>query len=523
MNTHQPKTYVLSIAISEYPHFPLGDLSSIMKDTQKLIGVLENDYEIEIPILCHNINSHKEIEKEFAELRKKIQANEDSLIVFYSGHGDIRNGIIYWQLKLSDNNERTWYKCSNIFDEIWKIDFKHVAVFVNSCYSGDLYSIDGLFNNKYEGEGKKTRILFTSGLKNQKVWVNNPFIKTITETLEKYKNTKQLPFRRIIDSVKSKFGEKDFGSNPRDGYFREHQGGEFILYPKNRENHHWKEAKDKDTIKSYDEFMDLFPNGENYGRAEARREILIEEEDDWFEILEEISSKLNKFKENRELSTKVKSNLNVIDNKIESIRKDVDTNGGLNNLKEWEPVRKFINNPKKSYKEKIRKLNSFIENHSNNVYREDANKRLSHFKRKEDEENEWNKITQIRKRKIININTLRRAFFVFIHDYPYSKHIDEAYEKYNEIIFVCKIEKTDNLEEKRELINEYKLSYPKGRYAKDVDDIFYEIDLDRIIKETQEEYENATQENNLEKVNQVIKKISDFSKDKRIAVKEIGY
>lgn len=519
MNTHQPKTYVLSIAISEYPHFPLADLSSVMKDTQELIGVLENDYEIEIPLLCHNINSRKEIKAAFAELQGKTQPDQDSLIVFYSGHGNVKNGIPYWQLKSSNNKEQTWYKCADIFDEILKLDLKHVAVFVNSCYSGDLYSIDGLFNNKYEGEDGKTRILFTSGLKNQEVWIHNPFTKTITETLEKYKNTKEFPLGRIIGRVKSKFAEKDFGSNPRDGYFRKHQGGEFILYPKNRENFYWEKVND--TIEGYGDFMDRFPNGENYEKAEKRQKKLIEEEDDWLEVLEEISNKLNKFKENRKLSAKVKNNLNVIDNKIESIRKDVDTNGGLNDLKEWESVRKFINNPKKSYKEKIRKLNSFIENNDNNVFKEDANKRLHHFKRKEDEENEWNEITQIRKRKTTNINHLRRAFLAFIQSYPHSKHIDEAYKKYNEIILVCKIAKTENIEEKRELIDEYQLSYPKGRYAKDVEDISYEIDIDNVVSEIEEEFKNATQENNLEKLNQLIKKISDFSKDKRSAVKEV--
>jgi hypothetical protein len=516
------KTYVISIAISEYYH--LTELPNAVRDADNIINVLEKDYNVIIYERLHNIDisDRKLIIQSLSKLQKELEP-DDALLIIYNGHGEVskKGNITYWPFRDSTmDNENTWFKCIDLFDEIKKLNIKDVAVFVNACYSGNLFSQDGLMVRHYDEGGKRSRILFTSGVKAEKVNDDNPFSSLMVEALDKYKNNFQVSLRRIIDYVTINSKEEDIYSKPRDDYFREHEGGQFLLLSRNQEYSFWKKAKETNTIESYEQFLEKFPNGEFTTVATEAKEKLVKENDDWLNMLKNILNQISEF-QNRDTVSK------HIDEKIQQVIKNIDSlrigvSGNVDDYEEWSKVRAKNNDPDLSNSEKMKALGLFIKQYPKNIYRKDADNRVRRLREKEKDEKAWQDVPK--KQGIRNIANRRRGLFEYTQIFYNGKKIDEANNAYKGILLFEKAIEffgKDDFKKSSELFNRYIREFSKGEYIVTAQQRLKDSDIVRTVQEQGKILQNAIDNDNTSKIYEVIDFIEGFTSQERKAAEEI--
>jgi len=513
------KTYVISIAVSEYLDIP--DLENAIPDAELILTALEKDYDV-IIFRLHDIDDEKPIKQILSKLEKELEP-DDALLILYYGQGKIsdKSNILYWQLRGSfRNNENSWYKCSDLFDDIKKLNIKDIGVFVNACYSGNLFSQDGIMTSHYDEGGKRSRILFTSGIKQEKVKDDNPFASLIVEALEKNKNSFQVRLRRIIDYTIVNFKEEDFYSSPRDGYFRQHEGGQFILQSRNQEKIFWEKANKQPSVEGYEKFLEKFPNGEFAGEATVQKNQLVEENDAWLNMLKNILIQVNEFKTRDNLSNQIEQEAEHIYKQIEELRKDLSEN--VDDYEEWSKIRSINNNPEISNSEKSKELKLFVKQHPNNIYRKDAESYIKRLDEKEKDKKAWEAIP--RKKGIQNLRGRRQALFEYTQLFYDGEYFEKAIKAWKSILLFEKgieLFETKDLKGSSELFKRYKKEFPNGEYKNNVEQKITETDIVKIVREQNEVLQRAKNDKNIQKVYEVVKFIDGLTSQEREATKEI--
>jgi len=507
-------TYVISIASGEYINLP--PLPNALKDAKKIINALEKDYEVIIFKELHDNVEAILIEQTFQELQEVIEP-EDNLLILYNGHGVVsrKDGLVYWQFKNCFlKNESTWYKCANIFDKIRRLKkVEGIALFVNACYSGNIFSQDGIMTNRYDSGGKRSRILFTSGIKEEKVQYNNPFASLIADALEKNKNNLQLSLRRIIDYTITNFEEDDFLSKPRSGFFREDEGGDFLLYSKNKEDAIWEKTKILNTIKGYENFIEQFPDGKYHEKAESNRLLLVEEESSWIQTVDRISSQLIDFQKREKLSKSIDGKIKTILPQIEKLKNNI--NDQVVDYEVWKGVRAIINQHGTSIDKKIEAVNKFITDYPHNIYREGAEQKRNNLIKKQKAERHWNSIP--RRSGFNNIDVRRSMLYEHIDlYYGSSRHIDNAYSKFNGIKLLEKaiLEKENgNLKISKALFNRYLEDFPNKEYTSYVRKLLDESKLKEFAEGIEKDLNIAIKENAIAKIFDVVDFIKGLGRE----------
>jgi len=129
--------YALLIGNSKYDDPQWVSLVSPVNDIREIKKVLEKSYKFKKIITVEN-GTKKEILKSFQEL-KKLSTSNDYVLVYYSGHGEIKTDTAYWIPK--DGGKEwgmgDWINISDL-DIYLKEEIKahHLAVLVDSCYVG---------------------------------------------------------------------------------------------------------------------------------------------------------------------------------------------------------------------------------------------------------------------------------------------------------------------------------------------------------------------------------------------------
>jgi hypothetical protein len=127
------KYYALLIGNSNYVKW--SSLKSPVNDVNEIKKVLEKQYNFEKVISVIN-GTRKDIFKAITELTK-ITTDKDYVLIYYSGHGDIRSTQSYWiPVDGAKNYDPTeWINIRDI--EVYlenEISAHHLVVMVDSCY-----------------------------------------------------------------------------------------------------------------------------------------------------------------------------------------------------------------------------------------------------------------------------------------------------------------------------------------------------------------------------------------------------
>ena len=134
--------YLFAIAINEYVHAP--KLGNCLKDAEDFISLLTTRYQFSSKHVIRLFNEQAtlpNIYNQLKELSKKIKP-EDSLIIYFSGHGYMDKSDKSGHLVPVDGaKDAVWTYMSNdnLLSRIRAIKSFHTFLIIDSCFSGTLF------------------------------------------------------------------------------------------------------------------------------------------------------------------------------------------------------------------------------------------------------------------------------------------------------------------------------------------------------------------------------------------------
>jgi formylglycine-generating enzyme len=133
-------THLMAIAIDAYDHCP--KLSNCVKDAQDFVALMQERYQVapeRTYTLYDKDATRKRALQELKNLREKIDRT-DSLLVFFSGHGEVEDGQAYWvPADGKPGEEEDWISAADIKQRLNVIDSFHTLLIVDACFSGSFF------------------------------------------------------------------------------------------------------------------------------------------------------------------------------------------------------------------------------------------------------------------------------------------------------------------------------------------------------------------------------------------------
>lgn len=181
--------YVLAIAIDKYAHMP--PLHNCTKDVSDLIGILTLNYVFEdrhvVKLFAEDATTEKII-KALDGLAQQVGEN-DSLLVMFSGHGHLRNGIGFW-VPVDAQSFASYLPVSTVRDYLEPIKARHILVIADACFSGRFFvPTRGAADSSASTEKYPSRYALTAGrdepVQDGKAGENSPFAEALKYRLNK--------------------------------------------------------------------------------------------------------------------------------------------------------------------------------------------------------------------------------------------------------------------------------------------------------------------------------------------------
>ncbi|MCH2046393.1 MAG: caspase family protein, partial [Saprospiraceae bacterium] len=129
--------HALIIGIQNYDDMAIRDLEKPIADATSFQQTLTNNYTFESGdvYLLKNPTKDNIIDK-LVYLQERLGEN-DNLLIFYSGHGVVKNDIGYWLPSDAKQSSRSsWLSNAELREYINSINTKHTLVIADACFSG---------------------------------------------------------------------------------------------------------------------------------------------------------------------------------------------------------------------------------------------------------------------------------------------------------------------------------------------------------------------------------------------------
>lgn len=134
----EKKYYALMFAVNDYDEAFMNKLTQPLPDAMRLARVLEKQYGFEVTVVKNPTRS--QALKELAAIKKKIKYY-DNLLVFYSGHGVIKeDNTGYWPLSDATKDEASWLSNAEVLAKVNSIVCNDVLMIIDACYSGSIFT-----------------------------------------------------------------------------------------------------------------------------------------------------------------------------------------------------------------------------------------------------------------------------------------------------------------------------------------------------------------------------------------------
>ena len=253
------RRYALVVGNGDYRH--MAKLRTPAADAEALAALLRSDFGFEtaldlgdgrsLPLLLKDVG-RRELFAALSQLRRRL-GEEDSLLVFYAGHGDrpTRAAQAYWlPVDAEPDDHANWISADDIASEISLMNARHVLVVADSCFSGGLLrsggpaaeTVPGVERARYLDEmaRRRSRHLMSSGA-NEPVLDeggggHSVFARALLAGLaampEGVFTAQQLFASRVQEPVAGRSGQSpQFGPILKSG----HDGGDFVFHRRARE------------------------------------------------------------------------------------------------------------------------------------------------------------------------------------------------------------------------------------------------------------------------------------------------
>lgn len=125
------KYYALLIGNSNYSDWET--LTSPVNDINQIGKILKKQYKFSEVLIVPDADRDKIFES-FEKL-STLTSDTDYVLVYYAGHGDIKNNKSYWiPVNAKKNSRSQWINIGDIENYLMDIPAHHLAVMVDSCY-----------------------------------------------------------------------------------------------------------------------------------------------------------------------------------------------------------------------------------------------------------------------------------------------------------------------------------------------------------------------------------------------------
>ncbi len=229
--------YAVFIAIDRYSEWP--PLKNAVSDAERIRTVLQQRYYISQTYTLYNDQATKEkVMKLFENLSNELRP-EDSLFIFYAGHGimDPLTKIGSWILQDGGTNryeQKGWLDNPKIRSLLSAVRSKHVLLVSDSCFSGDILNVergnqieisDDYFKKAY---ARRSRQVLTSGA-SESVPDESIFTRSLIRLLEE-NNKPYLDPLMLFNEIRL---TKDLQTSPLLGTLKDtdtQEGGSYIFF-----------------------------------------------------------------------------------------------------------------------------------------------------------------------------------------------------------------------------------------------------------------------------------------------------
>lgn len=133
--------HALLIGVENYNDYAINNLNKPIDDCQALAKTLTEEYTFE----SHNIHllgnpTKEQILNKLIYLQERLD-NDDQLLIFYSGHGIMKNEVGYWLPSDADKDRRTkWFSNAELRDYVNSIKTQHTLIIADACFSGSIFT-----------------------------------------------------------------------------------------------------------------------------------------------------------------------------------------------------------------------------------------------------------------------------------------------------------------------------------------------------------------------------------------------
>ncbi|MEO1652965.1 MAG: SUMF1/EgtB/PvdO family nonheme iron enzyme, partial [Bacteroidota bacterium] len=273
------KNHLLLIGINAYAHF--SPLHNAVKDVQDFKALLQKKYDYireegHVYTLLDAAATRRNIINTFEGLVDQVQA-DDNLLIYYAGHGSLNQNKTrgYWvPVDAHRDSVADYIRNDTIKEYIADIQAHHIFLISDACFSGSMF-VPGQRDASSLAEKVEiypSRWALCSGRQEQAVQdgspgKNSPFAAAILEFLKNNSETK-LPVSELSQYV-IKATAHNYPQTPigRALFAVGDKGGEFVFYTLQDESRDWEQARQKNTIQAYGQFMTKYPESKYFLEA----------------------------------------------------------------------------------------------------------------------------------------------------------------------------------------------------------------------------------------------------------------
>jgi len=234
----QGRYYALIIGISNYKHY--DSLEFPIKDARKFERILKNSYTFPKANITFLEDATRSNILDTLDGFEQILEPEDSLLIFYAGHGhwDKRRNRGFWLPKDAKIKAKSaWISNSTLQDYLMAYSCQHVLVISDSCFSGALLMnrramVDATkdFQVLYSAKSRKA---ITSGVK-EEVPDRSVFFKELSNFLKRNAQA-YLSASELFAGIRNKIiATSPLSQKPQFGAIDDtgDEGGDFIFLRK---------------------------------------------------------------------------------------------------------------------------------------------------------------------------------------------------------------------------------------------------------------------------------------------------
>ncbi len=286
--------YLLAIAINEYKS--CLPLSNCVQDAEELIAVLQNQYRFDP---AHTITLFEEqatrrnILKELDGLSSRVGGN-DSLLIYFSGHGEIRRNIGYWvPVEAEPDYVADFISSHDIINHLDAIPSLHTLLVVDACFGGSIFSgakkvlqlpKDFTRASRYGLASSHSRETASDGLSGE----HSPFSLSLIQELKR--NSEPLRISELAPAVAAEVKRRT--KEQQNAVFRPldvkgDDQGIFVFFPRQDASSDWVAAQAANTALAYAQFAAKHPESPHAEEAWWQRALLLESVEGYDDYLDQ--------------------------------------------------------------------------------------------------------------------------------------------------------------------------------------------------------------------------------------------